>query len=691
MQKDFVKTPVFTFLVCVFYFWFLTFNFLTFLPAAFAEVSWWNKAWKCRKVVKTTSVPSRKGYSPNTAQVSFSNGGYIKEDASDIRVVDKANRSLPYRVIYSRPYHYTTIVFPARNVEEQYYIYFGNPQAKKLKHNWDFQAGLVLETRKKGKGSANNWWQMKKLMENSSEVYGRGFQDQIFLGYNPYGADDYYISIYEGYIYCPEEGKYGFATVSDDASFLFIDGKMVAQWPGYHGVSGGRRAQHRGEIRLKKGIHKIAYYHLEGGGAQVCEAAWKKPSAKYYEVISPSAYLSLIKGKVIGYKKQDNPYPADFFFQEQDNLWFDNQTFTRVKFFENTACRGSSGECEWDFGDGITVVGYSSPEHIYLQPKEYRVRLKTAVPVFLCNYEGKKIMISAKEVGFFLEKDIIKKDLLTDRAQRVIKVQEVVPTNHQQNINQMKETYQKILATYEFKKLPQEALLALLRYYQHTENSPFQAKVYLALLTKNPLSSSWYRYSLELGALYEKNNQYEEAEAVYNRIIREGKDKNRIAEIYLKKARICIRNLGKLNQAENTLLKLLKTHSSSTQIKRSAYVALTDVYKKKGEFKTAQNYCELARKDNSSPLGEGTHLQRIEGFIRTKEYDRALEELEKLETAYPKYKLGYGAYLRATCLYHKGKKKEALEELEFLQKYKKDVVYIGKVDTLVGLIREEKR
>ena len=661
--------------------------FLVIVPPLFAEVPWWDKAWKCRRVVRTAVTSVREAYSPQAAEVTFSNNGYIKEDASDVRVVDNQNRLVPYRIIYSRPHGSTTIAFKSDALGGEYYIYSGNPRAGKLRYNWNFQGGLLLETRKKGPGNAHNWPQMKKLLENSKEVYGRGFQPQIFHGYNPYGPDDNYVSIYKGYIYCPEKGTYGFATVSDDASFLFIDGKMVAQWPGYHGADGGRRAQHRGEIQLKKGIYEIEYYHMEGGGAQVCEAAWKKPSDKQYEVIPTHAYLPLLKGKVGGYEKQNNPYPADFFLTQEDNLWFDNQTLTRVKFYENSGDKGSGGECTWNFGDGIMVAGTSSPTHIYLKPGEYRITLKVTVPVFLYNYEGSRVVVSTKEAGFLPKKDMVGTDRLTDTCQRIIRVDEVVPTAEQQDFNQMRQAYQRILATYELDQLSPESLSTLLKYYQFTEDLPSQAKVYTALLRKKLSSSSWYKYSLKLAEVYEQNGNYKEAVTVYDGIIKEGKNKSWVADASLKKARIYLDALDRLREAEAILLKLIKDPDlRGKESEQLAYLALGDIGKKRGEIETARKYYELAQKEDTSLLREGMYLQRIEAFIRNKEYNRALEELEELEKSYPRYRLGYGVYLRALCLYHEGKKREALKELEFLQEHQKEAVYSGKVDALAELI-----
>ena len=155
------------------------------------------------------------------------------------------------------------LAFQAKVRDARYYVYYNNPNAEKLKDGWYPECGMFFVTMRKSRPNFHpqNWEEMEQLIEESVELDGGRFQKRISDGYNPFGLSDGYLSIYKGYISIPEAGKYGFATVSDDASFLFIDGNFVVAWPGQHTYRGGERGEHNGEIELESGLHYIEYYH----------------------------------------------------------------------------------------------------------------------------------------------------------------------------------------------------------------------------------------------------------------------------------------------------------------------------------------------------------------------------------------------------------------------------------------------
>lgn len=115
---------------------------------------------------------------------------------------------------------------------------------------------------------------------------------------NPFGPSEYYIAVYWGNFYAPETGTYGFATDSDDASFLLVDGKLIAEYPGNHAAAGNW--SHKGEIFLQKGVHTITYYFQEWEIINVARAAWRLPSGADFEIIpkeffDPKVYPDLLK------------------------------------------------------------------------------------------------------------------------------------------------------------------------------------------------------------------------------------------------------------------------------------------------------------------------------------------------------------------------------------------------------------
>ena len=67
--------------------------------------------------------------------------------------------------------------------------------------------------------------------------------------------------VLESYLEVPEDGKYGFFTNSDDGSKLYVDGKLVVDNDGDHGVM-----ERGGSMELVKGKHLVRVEFFNGGG-----------------------------------------------------------------------------------------------------------------------------------------------------------------------------------------------------------------------------------------------------------------------------------------------------------------------------------------------------------------------------------------------------------------------------------------
>nr|WP_295931419.1 alkaline phosphatase family protein [uncultured Dyadobacter sp.] len=77
---------------------------------------------------------------------------------------------------------------------------------------------------------------------------------------------------FEGFIQIDQEGKYQFATQSDDGSKLFVDGKEVVNNDGNHGVE-----EKTGSIELKAGKHPIRIQYYNNGGGFWLDAFYRGP------------------------------------------------------------------------------------------------------------------------------------------------------------------------------------------------------------------------------------------------------------------------------------------------------------------------------------------------------------------------------------------------------------------------------
>ncbi len=88
---------------------------------------------------------------------------------------------------------------------------------------------------------------------------------------------------WRGIVHCPNAGTYEFSTNSDDGSQLFIDGRLVVDNGGSHGMR-----ERSGRTELTAGDHLLVLDFIEEGGGAGCILSWQPPGSKR-EVIPASA------------------------------------------------------------------------------------------------------------------------------------------------------------------------------------------------------------------------------------------------------------------------------------------------------------------------------------------------------------------------------------------------------------------
>ena len=97
-----------------------------------------------------------------------------------------------------------------------------------------------------------------------ANLFGSGYLNQINGSNNPYGLNENYLSIFEGYIYLPTTGVYKFGIDGDDAVEVYIDDRLITGWYGGHGRA--NQAKYVVDIFSQSGWHKVKYHHQERGG-----------------------------------------------------------------------------------------------------------------------------------------------------------------------------------------------------------------------------------------------------------------------------------------------------------------------------------------------------------------------------------------------------------------------------------------
>jgi alpha-L-fucosidase len=97
---------------------------------------------------------------------------------------------------------------------------------------------------------------------------------------------EYFGLVYNGYITIRRAGTYTFYTTSDDGSKVLIDGTVVVNNDGLHGM-----VEEEGSIRLQAGKHAISVEYFETGGGEGLEVSYKGPGIP--KRIIPSFVLTI--------------------------------------------------------------------------------------------------------------------------------------------------------------------------------------------------------------------------------------------------------------------------------------------------------------------------------------------------------------------------------------------------------------
>lgn len=109
-------------------------------------------------------------------------------------------------------------------------------------------------------------------------------------GVNPTGPDDHYVLWFRGAIKLAKPEQILLATVSDEGSELWVDGKPFVKWPGVHTRKGGEHGEHGRSVKLDTGLHTIDYFQFELTGLQEANAVWRRQGAESELPVTIDAY-----------------------------------------------------------------------------------------------------------------------------------------------------------------------------------------------------------------------------------------------------------------------------------------------------------------------------------------------------------------------------------------------------------------
>jgi tetratricopeptide (TPR) repeat protein len=366
-------------------------------PARSAD-PWHLAGWQARAIVEVASPSTEPGV--DTAGVKVLCQGRAKADGSDYRVLDAAGKPVPFQLQFHDAQHYSLLSFRCDSPRQKYFVYFGNPAATRAPEEviadpapgtgppraaWVPHYGFVLQTiQRPDADNPETVADMAKLIAGSKEKYGARYQRQVSEGYNLFGPSDYYISIYRGWARVPKTGKYQFCTVSNEASFSFLDGKELVHWPGRHTEDRGVHGEVNVTVDLTEGLHYLEYYHEEVTLTQMAFLGWRPPDATApgFSAIPESFYTAPHSATVVRYEDAKGLL-LHFEPVITDSIWPISRhegQYTRCRFQPGKSPALPPGtNYEWDFGDGQKATG-PEVEHVYLTLGTFPVTLTATGP-----------------------------------------------------------------------------------------------------------------------------------------------------------------------------------------------------------------------------------------------------------------------------------------------------------------------
>jgi len=282
----------------------------------------------------------------------IASGGKALPDGADIRVFDAAGAVLPCKVL-SRGDDRLLVAFPGA-ANSRYTVYYGNDKARAPKA-WEPEAGLIMEVRERPEGSAATWEDMKKLLEKPGRVYGNSSMHSISLGFNPLGPQKDVILSFSGWIQCPADGSYEFATNSwthpscSSTAPSSPSGAAGTRRPAASGRATPGRSRFRpgpapSRVLQRRPQHRIRHLRrLEAAGRGTAHA--DSDGSVGRRVHRPAR-----RGA-----GENRPPPADFSWIVASDLGLEAREVTCFTF-SGRAVDGIA-DWHWDFGDGTTGAG----------------------------------------------------------------------------------------------------------------------------------------------------------------------------------------------------------------------------------------------------------------------------------------------------------------------------------------------
>ncbi len=416
------------------------------------------------------------------------------EDGADLVAFDNAGNQLALLTLgRSSDNSAIALVRPTENTR-RVYLYFGS-KMRSPQHERAFLPSLTVDIRTLPEGPFNSWDDVAKLIKRSKRK-GRLFVDRIDLGYNPIDSADSFIMIFDGYLRVSRPGEQTFMLVSDDAGYLFVDGKLLIARNGRQWARTAQRGEARKAVHLSAGPHPVRCVVVEAGGTQMAVVArWITGRNKY--VLRPQDFLQPGKTKLerIESRYSSTPCP-DFWVKQRSYMSYNGAQFTEVELGTYPKIK-----VDWRFSDGGRGSG------------------ATVTRIF---------------PGLYTREVSARRGRVTARG--TIAFPETVPRRRFMSSTQDYDRYSALILKQNIRDLDVRTLRGYITFFSYREMNEAALPIFEAIAAKARAGSAECREALRGLARAAARNFPDKAERAYARLIREspgGASKTRDAREYI--------------------------------------------------------------------------------------------------------------------------------------------------------------
>ncbi len=630
-------------------------------PTKPAKSPAWVDGYRVRFVVRAAVDPVLN--KSESISVSLPVGSWLNPDGTDIVAQTRGGQAIPVYVVSHDPKGNTIVQFKRNGDDVFYWVYASSRSGAPGPKAEQIPEGLTVEVRKWAGDNLSSWKDVAEGLGKSDNVSGNAMCAEIIQNANPVRPGDArnFATSYRGFLKVPKTGFYQIFLNSDDAAFLFVDGKLLVQNPGAKTRQGQQAFKFPKDatpatfnypfgarVELTEGVRKIELHHVLGnnpGAIGYCVPIWIPADKGTYSYIPRTAFAETLVGDVVGMEAPAAAQVATFDYGIDDALSCNGVKIWLVDFKAQGAVKAPE-QLVWDFGDGTQGTG-ASPSHVYLSEGEFNVTLKSGdVPLM-------------KRTVYVWTPPLATSPLSLGKAVKVI--------------DQM-----------EWKKLPPAQIKTIFEYLMICEQAtrwPLMEKVATHLLAtpnEDPkLRALLYSQLIQSMAFQQRAN---EAVKLEDKVLAEfAKLPSLALTVKMAFADIYADHLKDYTEASKRYEKMIDEYRRLDHpAVRQAAIKWGDLFVKTGELTRAADAYTLATKlggqefnssSNADAITRGSLLRVAEQRLKSGDIRQTRALLERIEINYPDQKLdGLYNYLVAETDRNAGRYESALNNYEIVLK-----------------------